>query len=160
MTLPPPTALIFWPLHQYSQCQSRYVFGCGGFCLIFCLHAALGSIGMALNIPGVVMMVVFYILILGTGLWGARKSRSAERSSSGDRTAVVLLGDRRISLLVGIFTMTGMWCALVALKQSCFCKLELHWQRGKSTYPAKTGKQILFTTIFICLICVQQNGTQ
>lgn len=65
---------------------------------------------MALNIPGVVMMVVFYVLILGTGLWGARKSRSAERSSSGDRTAVVLLGDRSISLLVGIFTMTGM-CA-------------------------------------------------
>lgn len=63
---------------------------------------------MALNIPGVVMMVVFYVLILGTGLWGARKSRKAERSSSGDRTAVVLLGDRRIGLLVGIFTMTGM----------------------------------------------------
>lgn len=65
---------------------------------------------MTLNIPGVVMMVVFYVLILGTGLWGARKSRNAERSSSGDRTAVVLLGDRRISLVIGIFTMTGM-CA-------------------------------------------------
>lgn len=74
-------------------------------------RATLGSttITMALNIPGVIMMVVFYLLILGTGLWGARKSRSAERSSGGDRTAVVLLGDRRISLLVGIFTMTGMW---------------------------------------------------
>lgn len=55
------------------------------------------------------MMVVFYVLILGTGLWGARKSRKAERSSSGDRTAVVLLGDRRIGLLVGIFTMTATW---------------------------------------------------
>lgn len=73
-----------------------------------CLHTALGPTNMALNITGVVMMVVFYILILGTGLWGAKKSKKAERTSSGDRTAVVLLGDRRISLCVGIFTMTGM----------------------------------------------------
>lgn len=62
---------------------------------------------MALNIPGVVAVVLFYILILGTGVWAARKSRRAERKSSGDRTEVVLLGDRNISLVVGIFTMTG-----------------------------------------------------
>ncbi|XP_065817691.1 high-affinity choline transporter 1-like [Labrus bergylta] len=64
---------------------------------------------MALNIPGVVAMVLFYILILGTGVWAARKSRRAERKSHGDRTEVVLLGDRNISLLVGIFTMTATW---------------------------------------------------
>uniref|UniRef100_A0A4W6DF93 Solute carrier family 5 member 7 n=1 Tax=Lates calcarifer TaxID=8187 RepID=A0A4W6DF93_LATCA len=64
---------------------------------------------MALNIPGVVAVVVFYILILGTGVWAARKSRQAERKSHGDRTEVVLLGDRNISLLVGVFTMTATW---------------------------------------------------
>ncbi|XP_073330497.1 high-affinity choline transporter 1-like [Pagrus major] len=64
---------------------------------------------MAVNIPGVVAAVLFYILILGTGLWAARKSRKAERKSHGDRTDVVLLGDRNISLLVGIFTMTATW---------------------------------------------------
>ncbi|XP_027872168.1 high-affinity choline transporter 1-like [Xiphophorus couchianus] len=64
---------------------------------------------MALNIPGVVAVVLFYILILGTGVWAARKSRRAERKSSGDRTEVVLLGDRNISLVVGIFTMTATW---------------------------------------------------
>ncbi|KAM4595390.1 high-affinity choline transporter 1-like isoform 1-T2 [Fundulus diaphanus] len=64
---------------------------------------------MALNVPGVVAMVLFYILILGTGVWAARKSRRAERKSSGDRTEVVLLGDRNISLVVGIFTMTATW---------------------------------------------------
>uniref|UniRef100_A0A8C4FDN7 High-affinity choline transporter 1 n=1 Tax=Dicentrarchus labrax TaxID=13489 RepID=A0A8C4FDN7_DICLA len=64
---------------------------------------------MALNIPGVVAVVLFYILILGTGVWAARKSRKAERKSHGDRTEVVLLGDRNISLLVGIFTMTATW---------------------------------------------------
>lgn len=62
---------------------------------------------MVLNIPGVVAVVVFYILILGTGIWAAQKSRNAERKSGGDQAEVVLLGDRSISLLVGIFTMTG-----------------------------------------------------
>nr|XP_046259047.1 high-affinity choline transporter 1-like [Scatophagus argus] len=64
---------------------------------------------MALNIPGVVAVVLFYMLILGTGVWAARKSRKAERKGQGDRTEVVLLGDRNISLLVGIFTMTATW---------------------------------------------------
>ncbi|KAM9363277.1 high-affinity choline transporter 1-like [Symphorus nematophorus] len=64
---------------------------------------------MALNIPGVVAVVLFYVLILGTGMWAARKSKKAERRSHGDVTEVVLLGDRNISLLVGIFTMTATW---------------------------------------------------
>lgn len=68
---------------------------------------------MALNIPGVVMVVLFYILILGTGVWAARKSRKVERKSHGDRTEVVLLGDRNINLVVGIFTMTGKLFCLV-----------------------------------------------
>ncbi|CAN9510799.1 unnamed protein product [Ophioblennius macclurei] len=64
---------------------------------------------MALNVAGVAAVVVFYLLILGTGLWAARKARSAERKSGGDRTEVVLLGGRNISLLVGVFTMTATW---------------------------------------------------
>ena len=62
---------------------------------------------MALNIPGVVAVVLFYTLILATGVFAARKSRKAERKSHGNRTEVVLLGDRNINLVVGIFTMTG-----------------------------------------------------
>lgn len=65
------------------------------------------QIAMALNIPGVVAVVVFYILILATGIWAARKARKAERKSHGGQAEVVLLGDRSISLLVGVFTMTG-----------------------------------------------------
>ncbi|KAM6941040.1 high-affinity choline transporter 1-like [Lycodopsis pacificus] len=64
---------------------------------------------MALHIPGVIAVVLFYILILGTGLWAARKSRKAEMKSHGSRTEVALLGDRNIGLLVGIFTMTATW---------------------------------------------------
>lgn len=121
---------------------------------------------MALNIPGVVMMVVFYVLILGTGLWGARKSRSAERSSSGDRTAVVLLGDRRISLLVGIFTMTGMLAGgtqeeLLFAYWNCN---DSHW----SILTVFTGKVLISSQInTICrhlqlfdFLSVQQNRNQ
>uniref|UniRef100_A0A8C6T7W9 High affinity choline transporter 1-like n=1 Tax=Neogobius melanostomus TaxID=47308 RepID=A0A8C6T7W9_9GOBI len=64
---------------------------------------------MALNIPGVIAVVVFYLLILGTGVWAAQKSRKAERKCRGDRTEVVLLGDRNINLVVGTFTMTATW---------------------------------------------------
>ncbi|XP_072240304.1 high-affinity choline transporter 1-like [Leuresthes tenuis] len=64
---------------------------------------------MALNVPGVIAVVLFYILILGTGVWAAQKSRRAERKSDSSRTEVVLLGDRNIGLVVGIFTMTATW---------------------------------------------------
>ncbi|CAJ1053284.1 high-affinity choline transporter 1-like [Xyrichtys novacula] len=42
-------------------------------------------------------------------MWAAQKSRRAERTCRGDRTEVVLLGDRNINLVVGIFTMTATW---------------------------------------------------
>nr|XP_043884641.1 high affinity choline transporter 1-like isoform X2 [Solea senegalensis]XP_043884642.1 high affinity choline transporter 1-like [Solea senegalensis] len=64
---------------------------------------------MALNIAGVVAVVVFYILILVTGILAAWKAKKAEKTSRGNRTEVVLLGDRNINLLVGIFTMTATW---------------------------------------------------
>ncbi|XP_049428824.1 high-affinity choline transporter 1-like isoform X1 [Epinephelus fuscoguttatus] len=64
---------------------------------------------MALNIPGVIAVALFYVLILGTGVWAAQKSKKAERKSHGGKTEVVLLGDRNINLLVGICTMTATW---------------------------------------------------
>ncbi|XP_030290100.1 high-affinity choline transporter 1-like isoform X3 [Sparus aurata] len=86
---------------------------------------------MALNIPGVVAMVLFYLLILGTGLWAARKSRKVERKSHGDRTEVVLLGDRNIGFLVGIFTMTATWVGggfILGLAEAVYTpKLGLMW---------------------------------
>ncbi|XP_023258294.1 high affinity choline transporter 1-like [Seriola lalandi dorsalis] len=86
---------------------------------------------MALNIPGVVAVVVFYLLILGTGFWAARKSRKAERNSRGNRTEVILLGDRNINLLVGIFTMSATWVGggfLLGLAEAVYTpKLGLMW---------------------------------
>ncbi|KAM3612168.1 uncharacterized protein V6R79_003904 [Siganus canaliculatus] len=62
---------------------------------------------MALNIPGLVVMVVFYLMVLGTGIWASVKSKKIQRKEQADRTEVTLLGNRGISLVVGVFTMTA-----------------------------------------------------
>ncbi|CAL8297995.1 unnamed protein product [Merluccius merluccius] len=65
---------------------------------------------MAVNVAGVVVMVVFYLLVLGTGVWASFKSRrEAKKTRGGDMTEMTLLGNRGISLVVGIFTMTATW---------------------------------------------------
>uniref|UniRef100_A0A8C2YZL5 High-affinity choline transporter 1-like n=1 Tax=Cyclopterus lumpus TaxID=8103 RepID=A0A8C2YZL5_CYCLU len=62
---------------------------------------------MSLNVPGLVMMVLFYLLVLGTGIWASMKTKRLQKSSQGDQTEITLLGNRRISLVVGVFTMTA-----------------------------------------------------
>ncbi|XP_074504770.1 high-affinity choline transporter 1-like [Sebastes fasciatus] len=62
---------------------------------------------MSLNVPGLVVMVLFYLLVLGTGIWASVKSRRLLNSSQADRTEITLLGNRGISLMVGVFTMTA-----------------------------------------------------
>ncbi|KAM9849826.1 high-affinity choline transporter 1-like [Aulostomus maculatus] len=62
---------------------------------------------MSVNVPGLVMMVFFYLLVLGTGIWASMKSKRLRNSSHSDRTEIALLGNRGISLVVGVFTMTA-----------------------------------------------------
>lgn len=62
---------------------------------------------MALNVPGLIVMAVFYLVILGTGIWASLRSRKEEKECSGDGMEITLLAGRKISLLVGIFTLTG-----------------------------------------------------
>lgn len=62
---------------------------------------------MALNVPGVSVMTLFYLLVLGIGIWASVKSKREARKGRGDKTEMALLGNRGISLVVGIFTMTG-----------------------------------------------------
>ncbi|XP_053713492.1 high affinity choline transporter 1-like isoform X1 [Synchiropus splendidus] len=64
---------------------------------------------MALNVPGLVVMAVFYLLILGTGIWASMRSRKEERKWTGDGIEITLLAGRKITLLVGIFTLTATW---------------------------------------------------
>ncbi|THD26485.1 High-affinity choline transporter 1 [Fasciola hepatica] len=58
-------------------------------------------------IPGLVAIIIFYLLILLVGFWAARKSR--KNGQSGTETEDVMLAGRNIGLLVGIFTMTATW---------------------------------------------------
>lgn len=62
---------------------------------------------MTFNVPGLVVMVLFYLMVLGTGIWASMKSKQMKDSSQADQTEVTLLGNRGISLLVGVFTTTG-----------------------------------------------------
>ncbi|VDP78777.1 unnamed protein product [Echinostoma caproni] len=58
-----------------------------------------------LYIPGLVAIIIFYLLILLVGFWAARKSR--KNGENVTETEDVMLAGRNIGLLVGIFTMTG-----------------------------------------------------
>lgn len=53
------------------------------------------------------MMVAFYVLVLGTGIWASMKSKMIEKSTLSSRVEVSFLANRRVSLLLGVFTMTG-----------------------------------------------------
>lgn len=56
---------------------------------------------MAVNVPGLVAVIVFYVLILALGLWAARKNKGETKSEN------IMLAGRNINLFVGMFTMTG-----------------------------------------------------
>lgn len=62
---------------------------------------------MALNVPGLVVMAVFYLIILGTGIWASMRSKKEERKCTGDGMEITLLAGRNINFLVGVFTLTG-----------------------------------------------------
>lgn len=62
---------------------------------------------MALNVPGLVATLVFYLLVLAIGLWASLQSRREEARTHAAHSDVALLGNRGISLLVGVFTTTG-----------------------------------------------------
>ncbi|XP_068160460.1 high-affinity choline transporter 1-like [Antennarius striatus] len=64
---------------------------------------------MVVNIPGVIVMVVFYLLVLGTGIWASFKSKKKQKKSAATGMDMVLLGNRSIKWVVGIFTMTATW---------------------------------------------------
>lgn len=57
-----------------------------------------------INISGVISIALFYLLILGVGIWAARK-----KQAGNDSEEEVMLAGRSIGLFVGIFTMTGDW---------------------------------------------------
>lgn len=55
---------------------------------------------MAVNVPGLIAVIIFYVLILVIGLWAARKTKGKDNED-------MMLAGRNIGMTVGIFTMTG-----------------------------------------------------
>ena len=81
---------------------------------------------MALNVSGLIGIIVFYLIILAVGLWAAFKrkrdtrARSAEISGGTSASEDVMLAGRDIGLFVGVMTMTGkemLYCYIVI----CYC---------------------------------------
>jgi len=62
---------------------------------------------MPLNIPGLVLMLAFYLLVLGIGIWASVKSKKMEKNTQAGRLEVSFLANRSVSFVVGVFTMTG-----------------------------------------------------
>ncbi|KAJ3608778.1 hypothetical protein NHX12_023308, partial [Muraenolepis orangiensis] len=58
---------------------------------------------------GVLVMAFYYLVVLGTGIWASFKSKRETKKSSADPIEMILLGNRQISLVVGMFTMTATW---------------------------------------------------
>lgn len=58
-----------------------------------------------LNIWGVVSIVVFYILILGIGIWAGQKGKGSDKNSEDE----IILAGRNLGTAVGVFTMTATW---------------------------------------------------
>ena len=52
-----------------------------------------------INVAGVVAIVLFYLFILGVGLWAARRRKDNEEET--------MLAGRSIGMVVGTFTLTG-----------------------------------------------------
>ncbi|XP_076365533.1 high-affinity choline transporter 1-like isoform X1 [Tachypleus tridentatus] len=61
---------------------------------------------MAINIPGLVSILIFYVIIMVVGIWAGRKRKTSGGSSESEE---VMLAGRNIGLFVGIFTMTATW---------------------------------------------------
>ena len=61
---------------------------------------------------GLISLIVFYLLILGVGLWAAWYKR---RKGADGRTETNMVAGRDIRLLFGCFTMTGLNGLLVYL---------------------------------------------
>lgn len=59
---------------------------------------------MAVNVAGLIAVIVFYILILAVGIIAGRKGKKTEGNAESED---VMVAGRNIGILVGVFTMTG-----------------------------------------------------
>lgn len=87
---------------------------------------------MAVDVPGLVGVVVFYLVILVIGIWASRKSKKVEKTCVGSKSEVAIVGGRNISVLVGVFTMTGksflfLFSSFISVLHSLMCASYAHF---------------------------------
>lgn len=61
-----------------------------------------------INVPGILSIIFFYIVIVAVGIWAGRKTGKDQSTdvTVGEQSKIMLAG-RNIGLFVGVFTMTG-----------------------------------------------------
>ncbi|XP_029695065.1 high-affinity choline transporter 1-like [Takifugu rubripes] len=64
---------------------------------------------MAVNVPALVAVVFFYIVIVAIGFWAFRKSKEVEKTLGGSKAEITIVGGRNINVPVGILTLTATW---------------------------------------------------
>jgi len=62
---------------------------------------------MAVNVPGLVSVIIFYLIILGIGIWAAWITK--KKNDSQEKSETIMVAGRDIGLIVGSFTMTGLY---------------------------------------------------
>ncbi|XP_049614668.1 high-affinity choline transporter 1 isoform X2 [Syngnathus scovelli] len=95
------------------------------------------------------MMVVLYLLMLGTSIWAFKKTKRMKRNGQASQIDITLLGNRRIHLVVGIFTMTATFIGggfIVGLSEIVYTPdLGLAW----AVMPITTSLSFLIGGIFL-----------
>ncbi|KAJ6664937.1 hypothetical protein lerEdw1_005909 [Lerista edwardsae] len=61
---------------------------------------------MAFNAIGLVVLVVFYLITLATGIWASQKSK---KEKSKKPTEIAMVGGRNMNFSIGLFTATATW---------------------------------------------------
>ena len=87
---------------------------------------------MALNVPGLVIVIILYAVIVAVGILAARFVRP---SGDATPTETSMVAGRNLNLVVGIFTMTGRsyndrYIVQVNIGSQCMLCISFKWANG------------------------------
>ncbi|GLD74545.1 high-affinity choline transporter 1-like isoform X2 [Lates japonicus] len=116
---------------------------------------------MAVNIPGVISMAFFYLLVLGTGIWASFKSRREQKKSAANEMEMALLGNRHISWVVGIFTMTGGLVFAKPMRERNYVTMldPFHFKYGKVLTAVLSLASIFMDVVWVPTTLIGLGGT-
>lgn len=102
---------------------------------------------MAVHVVGLIVIIFFYLLVLGTGIWASFMSRRKQKECAATRMDMALLGNRSINWLLGVFTMTGEE-GHTTLDQTTLAQIRLyHTTLDKTTQDKTTLTTLQQTTL-------------